>query len=378
MVLQSQIDSLSEWVSEKRLGIRDELYDSRLEHIEQTLQGFRAQTDATLRGVAGVMGDALKQYQDTLNEINKTRDEASRAAATVKRELMQSNQSSELNEKLMEIEQKATKKIDELMQKSAFPIPAPVTLNSIEIECPNCGSENSLAITSGTGQTKSTSCAHCAALFNVHSSGSGTYFTRLIRLSQSSQTIQNYSSHHIPNVSIPPSTQEVMIAIGHPYTIEQFKLFSLILVSALNSALASENVTINSLKQKMKEILPDQSSTIISGFIKMQFWGRSFKFEGAPSYNSIIKNSLSLDDVIVAFCRSAGRTLKLSKSNLDLTNATNQIDKFFHPLHGGRLSSQLMQEFSVSYNATNESDQSNPLEQEGAVADAKGDGVVVS
>src|SRR5216684_586783 len=62
MVLKRQIESLTEWVAQKRSHLPNgdgiDPYDSILEHVEQTLLGFRDMTDSALGGIAGVIGDA--------------------------------------------------------------------------------------------------------------------------------------------------------------------------------------------------------------------------------------------------------------------------------------------------------------------------------
>jgi hypothetical protein len=71
IVLKRQIEVLSEWVASKRSQMRagahiPEVTDAALEHIEQTLSGFRGMTDAALGGIAGVIGDALAQYESVM------------------------------------------------------------------------------------------------------------------------------------------------------------------------------------------------------------------------------------------------------------------------------------------------------------------------
>jgi hypothetical protein len=73
---------LADWIASKRIQAASyahsaEVTDGILEHIEQTLTGFRGMTDAALGGIAGVIGDALAQYQSVMEQISQIRLDAS-------------------------------------------------------------------------------------------------------------------------------------------------------------------------------------------------------------------------------------------------------------------------------------------------------------
>jgi len=81
IVLKRQIEALADWVAAKRNQLQaglqiPEVTDAVLEHIEQTLSGFRGMTDAALGGIAGVIGDALAQYESVMEQVSRVRLDA--------------------------------------------------------------------------------------------------------------------------------------------------------------------------------------------------------------------------------------------------------------------------------------------------------------
>jgi uncharacterized protein YukE len=350
MVLQSQIDDLMVWISDKRLAVNDELFDSRLEHVDQILRGFKAQTDATLRGVAGVMGDAFKQYQDTIKQINQTRVEATKEAADIQANVNGSSDkylANDINLRLQELELRTSQKIETLLQKSTLPIP--ISQKVITIPCPNCKENQETLIGDGGGQTKSLKCSACTSRYNVHSSGAGKYFTRLIFASTQSEEIQ------LKNMTTQPLIPYVMVAIGQTYSREVFIALS----HALIKHIAERKTTLadtspKALIQKISQEVPEVSITLIRKFMQMLFWGKLFQFDGVASQNVPVVNIFTLDDVIVCFCRAAGRSLRLVVGHpIELTDAIEQISRYFAPaLSGNNLVTTLVSEFSTSYRHT--------------------------
>src|SRR5579859_7309001 len=74
MMLKRQIETLAEWVVTKREGLdqggrHSDPPSAVLEHVELTLQVFRGMTESALGGIAGVIGDALAQYDDVMDKI---------------------------------------------------------------------------------------------------------------------------------------------------------------------------------------------------------------------------------------------------------------------------------------------------------------------
>ncbi|MEK7753184.1 MAG: hypothetical protein AAB654_14770 [Acidobacteriota bacterium] len=81
IVLKRQIESLADWIAAKRNQTKSgpqvpEVTDAALEHIELTLSGFRGMTDAALGGIAGVIGDALAQYEPVMGQVSRIRLDA--------------------------------------------------------------------------------------------------------------------------------------------------------------------------------------------------------------------------------------------------------------------------------------------------------------
>jgi hypothetical protein len=154
IVLKRQIEALADWVAAKRNQLQaglqiPEVTDAVLEHIEQTLSGFRGMTDAALGGIAGVIGDALAQYESVMEQVSRVRLDALHQTREIEQKIQIAVSPAEiagLQGQIQEIALKTERDIAQLSRKSAIPIPeqpkrlaeeAPLA-NSFSCPCPTC------------------------------------------------------------------------------------------------------------------------------------------------------------------------------------------------------------------------------------------------
>lgn len=173
MVLGQQLEQLQKWVRQKRAtdyGSGKE--DSRLEHVEETLQNCRAMTDAALGGIAGVIGDALAQYETVMKQVSEIRMEASEKTSAIELKLQKAGSSREvtaLQAMLKEIADKEEKEISHLAKTSTLPIPQePVNRRFFPATCPNCRRRTLVEIPDRVGETQVAVCSSCQLSFNAH------------------------------------------------------------------------------------------------------------------------------------------------------------------------------------------------------------------
>ena len=166
-----------------------EVTDAVLEHIEQTLAGFRGMTDAALGGIAGVIGDALAQYESVMEQISRIRLDALHQTREIEQKIQSAATSTEiaaLQTQIREISLQTERDIAQLARRSAIPIPeqqrrlaedTPLT-KTFSCDCPNCKRENSFQMPDRVGETRVVRCAHCQTTFNAHLALGGRVIAR--------------------------------------------------------------------------------------------------------------------------------------------------------------------------------------------------------
>lgn len=192
MVLKRQVEALSDWVVGKRSGpgkssASPEVVDATLDHVEQTLGGFRAQIDAALGGISGVIGGALEEYEAVREKIGRIRIEAGEETTKIREEIKtaaSSEEVSRLQAQMQEIAFQTEKRISQLALKSAFPIPEAPRERPFRANCPYCGKENSFEMTDRLGETRSATCQECGHVFNAHVAAGHQVITRQLPLGQ--------------------------------------------------------------------------------------------------------------------------------------------------------------------------------------------------
>ena len=189
MILQSQIRTLTQWISEKRQELPTELVntavDAHFEHVEEMLHSFQAQSEATLRGIASVIGDAFKQYEETIRQINTIRQKEAEergkiiSDATSADSLTNLDISNQFGDQLFALEQRTNQKIAQLAQQTSLPIDIPRLDRISKLRCPVCSIQNTITISSDPGSTRKINCISCGSTYNVHVDSSGNLFTRV-------------------------------------------------------------------------------------------------------------------------------------------------------------------------------------------------------
>lgn len=176
-VLKRQIESLSEWVAERRAGMKKsgassyEGMDAALEHVECTLDGFRSMTDTALRAVAGLIGGALAEYEAIMEQIGRVRLQAGEKTSQIKREIQTADSGAEVARLQAQIEAIALQteeQISRLALKSALPIPEPRPVRKFDGNCPYCQAKSSSELVDRPGTTERIVCKSCGQPFNVH------------------------------------------------------------------------------------------------------------------------------------------------------------------------------------------------------------------
>jgi hypothetical protein len=186
MVLKSQIQGLSDWVAQKRLTLANgnparEVNDAVLEHVEQTLRGFCGMTDSALGGIAGVIGDAIAQYEAIIDQISGVRLTALEKTSQIQEKMETAGSNTELvalQAQVQAIALQTEKQIAQLARKSALPIPGTSPRSTIVSEnlvpekaftetCPNCSRQNTFRMRDRPGETQSIGCLYCNRIFRV-------------------------------------------------------------------------------------------------------------------------------------------------------------------------------------------------------------------
>ena len=180
IVLKRQIENLSEWTGQKRIAFkRDEPVEAAFEHVQNTLNMFRDMNNAALGGIAGVIGDALAQYETVMMQVSKIRGNALEQTTEIekKMQLVDSSQVPALQSKIQEINETSEKRIEELSRQTVLPIPAAPARRKFRDKCPYCGGVNEFEMVDKPGQTRTLLCSRCGGRFNAHI-GLDRVFTR--------------------------------------------------------------------------------------------------------------------------------------------------------------------------------------------------------
>ena len=175
MNLKSAIEELSDWLGRKRTQLSESepnnSADELMEHVEFTLRGFSRWTNAALGGVGGVIGDALAQYQTTMERIADAREEGDRRTLALQGKLKEAGTTEEfanLQREIRDVALQTERKIEQLTRRSALPIPDAPAPRLFTARCPNCGRENELQMLDRPGETKRFNCVGCFRGFNAH------------------------------------------------------------------------------------------------------------------------------------------------------------------------------------------------------------------
>jgi hypothetical protein len=323
MVLQSQIRSLSRWVSEKRQDLPPDLLngkiEAQLEHIEEALKGFQSQADATLRGIAGVIGDAFKQYEDTIDQINEIRkieseergkliDQAKSIKSVNEDGIRILEIEENLRSSLSKLEERTNIKIAEIASSSSLPIDIQRTEQRIEVRCPVCAHINFVNIVLDPGFTRTKVCPSCNSLFNVHVDRSGNDFVRLLERGYSQRDTLPSPT---PNTSA--DVPFVLSCVKKRYEQRDFfRLATEVFLQMERIIRTNDVININEFTKEVGKRLQTEdplrfSNKKVSDFIQMLYWGRFFKFDGMPSFSTaIMPEKIALKDVVASFFGAVG------------------------------------------------------------------------
>jgi hypothetical protein len=184
ILLKSQILKLTSWTMEKRAqtSAGGSPADSTLEHIEETLEGFVGMTDVALNGITQVIGDAWKQYQTIMEQMDKLRREESTEINSIKQEYTRSGITTEamtrLQEKLAAVAQETEKRLSHLATRSPLPIFTQSAKRTFTAECPYCSGSNQFEISDRPGETRKIVCDTCSGRFNAHLRKDGQVLVR--------------------------------------------------------------------------------------------------------------------------------------------------------------------------------------------------------
>jgi len=306
MVLKHQIEGLVEWVGQKRANVTSPIrqgYDANgiLEHVELTLQGFREMTDAALGGIAGVIGDALAQYEAVMEQIGNLRLEAVKQTTQIQQEISTAISSSEiarLQDQIQNIALRTEREISKLARKSALPIPEVGQKRSATVKCPHCNLEAKFEILDIQGQTQIVVCDGCGGKFNAHIiSGHRVIARPLIAGGRTPLQQEAYSSLRRTRAWIPPYKIESLISMAVDHDGRMKSRGEERTVSSLQAAMLSDVA-------KLSEAGISRGS--VRRFFKLAFDGGSFKPpEGQRlSSRTAYVNDLKEQDLLAAYIRT--------------------------------------------------------------------------
>ena len=319
IVLKRQIEVLSEWVASKRNHMRagthiPEVTDAVLEHIEQTLSGFRGMTDAALGGIAGVIGDALAQYESVMEQVSRMRLDALHQTREIEQKIETAVSPAEigvLQAQIQEIALKTERDIAQLARKSAIPIPEQPKRLAEEVPlarpfscpCPGCSKDNSIQMPNRAGETRTMNCAYCGAVYNVHVLPGGRVIARLpgqVRAVPAGKTaFQGSVLHRLRETQAYVDSGELAIVIKR------------ILAEDAAQRAAHNQPSPRQLQELLFGALDSgdlKSATrkTVRIVFKLLFTGRAFVFPpGSPaSFSTAFVNSLKENDLYEVFARS--------------------------------------------------------------------------
>lgn len=327
MVLQSQLAQLRGWIADKRVGTMEPLVDAQFDHIQEMLIGFQKQSETTLNAIAGLIGEELKQHDDVLSQIHKIRSEALQAQARVNAGAASHTpgvalaHAQNLPEKLDAIGREAEEKIQALAKRAALPVLSPLdTLRDVSVACPHCQEPNTTTIGGGAGQTRRMVCKRCAGVFNVHTAGTGSLFTRPVSL-----TVTPLSGQEKPAPLHTAQDVHRGAAAGPrgwtdwrlPFDAAHFEDLCRQLLAADAVRQKAQAVwTINELVgQILNSLDPGTTRTTARRFVQLLFNGRLFLFEQVAAFSVPYLNSaLTRESVLAAMARYSGYQFRLCQT----------------------------------------------------------------
>jgi hypothetical protein len=318
IVLKGQIEVLADWIAAKRSQMIaaslhiPEVTDAVLEHIEQTLSGFRGMTDAALGGIAGVIGDALAQYESVMEQISRIRLEAFHQTREIEEKIQTAVSPAEitaLQTKIQEIALKTERDIAQLARRSAIPIPEHPKRLAEEVPvgfscpCPHCSKENGVQMSNRAGETKVTTCAHCGATFNVHVLAGGRVIGRA--LGQTTPVPAGKNAFQGTVLYCLRETQAYVEPSSLAIIIKRILSADAALRTPQNqpTPLGLQQAVCDSIESGD---LGEIKRATVKIVFKMLFHGRAFKFpQGSPvSFHTPFVNTLKEHDLYEDFARS--------------------------------------------------------------------------
>lgn len=359
IVLQSEIKLLSSWVARKRVTFSEnqspESLDAAFDHVQETLTTFRFQTDAALSGIAGVIGDALSQYDSVMDEIRKTREKAAAEADQIEKHMRGASDSSPRSEspaqhpgaspatsqenandlaaRLDELAKQTEEKIAALSRRSSLPIFEESPDRHYEVACPACSTINSGEMPDRAGETKAIRCTQCQSRFNIHSTTGRQLLVRLISVG----SLHNSTPPPVQPMSISASSASadlVAAAISDwPFLVPSDQLKTLI-ASALKLQSAAVDAGMKLSQTELRDRLfadTEVSGAGISrkrvrGFVQALFYGRLFLYDPnvTISPTSPFENVFSEGQVISAYVRACahhvGKQVSIDVAPIHLVN----------------------------------------------------------
>jgi hypothetical protein len=345
MVLQSQIVNLNRWISTKRQELPTDLAtgvtSAQFEHIEETLRGFQAQSDATLRGIASVIGGAFKQYEETLSQINQIRKEEAEEKGKIIREVSQLHvgydRDSEMSvsdiegydavvQKIADLEHRTNQRIEELAKTTSLPIDIQRPERRIDVRCPVCGNINQTSISSDPGYTRKISCYSCRSDFNVHIDSAGNSFVRLIATRAPVEKLMHSAQFDSAFVELPDVAYSVRSIKKRVSALDFVKLTKRL--TKMIESPDSPQQTINEINKRLSVDSGDGLAVAgkkVSEYLQILFWGRFFIFLEQPGFNSSVANEqATYFEVTKAFFKGVG--YNFAKTGLLVNEAREKED----------------------------------------------------
>lgn len=361
IVLQSEIKLLSSWVARKRVTFSEnqspESLDAAFDHVQETLTTFRFQTDAALSGIAGVIGDALSQYDSVMDEIRKTREKAAAEADQIEKHMRGATDSSPRSEspaqhpgassatslanandlaaRLDELAKQTEEKIAALSRRSSLPIFEESPDRHYEVACPACSTINSGEMPDRAGETKVIRCTQCQSRFNIHSTTGRQLLVRLISVGPlHSSTPPPGQPMSISASSVSVSADLVEAAISDwPFLVPSDQLRTLIAVALkLQSAAVDAGVKLSQTEMRDRLFANSEVSAAgisrkrVRGFVQALFYGRLFLYDPnvTISPTSPFENQFSEGQVISAYVRACahyvGKQVSIDVAPIHLVN----------------------------------------------------------
>jgi len=341
MMLKNQTRSLTKWVAKKRsLYKENSLRDAELDHIQETLQGFMEINDATLKGVAGIIGDALAQYRSTMDQISVVRDEASKKTEEIQNRMqfVDSEEASVLRTQIEQIETESEKKVLALTAQTRLPVPLPPIKKIFSKDCPYCSKPTEFEMLHRPGQTNFFFCKHCRGRFNAHIDHQMDVFLRPQKINQFPKTadkehiiIEPAKTRSLPRIEIQFKNEKPFSQsrdwLGNNKKFETVKILQETkfridptAVTLLCSIFTEHDKKLRASGLRTpsalcNNILLDTSKTIsnmaVRNFIKILMEGDAFKFEeGNPSWKTPYSNDLEEQNLLTNFLEGSIKRIK--------------------------------------------------------------------